>query len=124
MNPMKSRIGERARLRSRVLVVDGGARHLTLNEADALPRLEVDRRIERQRRGHLLGGAADLERHRRERNNQRCSAALDDLRRAASEVSEGRAIGSVMGCLIEAADADATLGEMQKVLHDVFGRNK
>ena len=67
---------------------------------------------------------ADVERHRRERDNQRCSGALDDLRHAAVEVSEGRAIGSVMGTLIAAADADATLGEMQKVLHDVFGRNK
>jgi hypothetical protein len=25
---------------------------------------------------------------------------------------------------VAAADADATLGEMQTVLHDVFGRNK
>ena len=67
---------------------------------------------------------ADLERHRRERDNTLCSAALENLRNAALEVSEGRAIGSVMEMLVAAADADATLGEMQTVLHDVFGRNK
>ena len=67
---------------------------------------------------------ADIERHRRERDNARCSAALESLRRAAVDVREGRAIGSVMANLIGAADADATLGEMQTVLHDVFGRNK
>ena len=67
---------------------------------------------------------ADVERHRRERDNGRCSAALEALRKAGVEVSEGRAIGSVMANLVGAADADATLGEMQTVLHDVFGRNK
>lgn len=67
---------------------------------------------------------ADVERHRRERDNRRCAEALDDLRRAALDVSEGRRIGSVMAMLVAAADADATLGEMQTVLHDVFGRNK
>ena len=67
---------------------------------------------------------ADVQRHRLERDNDRCSAALDSLRRAAVEVNEGRAIGSVMENLVAAAEADATLGEMQTVLHDVFGRNK
>ena len=67
---------------------------------------------------------ADVQRHRLVRDNDRCSAALDSLRRAAVEVSGGRAIGSVMEKLVAAAEADATLGEMQMVLHDVFGRNK
>lgn len=67
---------------------------------------------------------ADVQRHRAERDNARCTAALDALRRAAIEVSEGRAIGSTMAALVAAADADATLGEMQAVLHEVFGRNK
>lgn len=67
---------------------------------------------------------ADVERHRRERDQRRCSAALDDLRCAAIEVSNGREIGSVTEMLVAAADADATLGEMQTVLHQVFGRNK
>ena len=67
---------------------------------------------------------ADVERHRRERDNACCSAALETLRAAALEVKEGRAIGSVMENLVAAAEADATLGEMQVVLHDVFGRNK
>lgn len=67
---------------------------------------------------------ADVQRHREERDNARCTAALDDLRRAAIEVNEGRQVGSVMEKLVAAADADATLGEMQTVLHEVFGRNK
>lgn len=67
---------------------------------------------------------ADIERHRRERDNARCGAALESLKASAVEVNEGRAIGSVMAALVAAADADATLGEMQIVLHDVFGRNK
>lgn len=67
---------------------------------------------------------ADVERHRFERDAARCAAALDSLRRAAVEVNEGRAIGSVMAALVAAAEADATLGEMQAILHQVFGRNK
>ena len=66
----------------------------------------------------------DVERHRRERDTARCTAALEALRAAAVDVHEGRAIGSVMAALVAAADADATLGEMQTVLHAVFGRNK
>jgi len=66
----------------------------------------------------------DVERHRRERDNARCAAALEALRAAAVDVNEGRAIGSVMAALVAAADADATLGEMQTVLHAMFGRNK
>ena len=66
----------------------------------------------------------DIERHRRDRDAARCSAALEKLREAAVEVSEGRTIGSVMENLVAAAEADATLGEMQAILHDVFGRNK
>ena len=67
---------------------------------------------------------ADIERHRHERGNARCGAALEASRRAAVEVSEGRAIGSVMASLVAAANADATLGEMQTVLHEAFGRNE
>lgn len=67
---------------------------------------------------------ADVERHRLERDAARCAEALEALRRAAVEVNEGRAIGSVMANLVAAAEADATLGEMQAILHEVFGRNK
>jgi methylmalonyl-CoA mutase N-terminal domain/subunit len=66
----------------------------------------------------------DLERHRRERDETRCTAALAALRHAAERVRDGHDVGSVMANLVEAADADATLGEMQAVLHDIFGRNK
>lgn len=67
---------------------------------------------------------ADVERHRASRDGEKCAAALDTLRNACLDVREGRNIGSVMASLVEAADADATLGEMQAVLHEIFGRNK
>lgn len=67
---------------------------------------------------------ADLERHRRERDGAATAAALEALRTAANEVRAGRAIGSCTAALVAAAEADATLGEMQAVLFEVFGRNK
>lgn len=66
----------------------------------------------------------DLERHREHRDQAATDAALSRLRDAGAAVRDGREIGSVTECLVEAALADATLGEMQSVLHDVFGRNK
>jgi methylmalonyl-CoA mutase N-terminal domain/subunit len=68
-----------------------------------------------------LAGIAE---HRTRRDSTRTDLALAELRRAGHEVSEGREIGAVMAALVEAADAEATLGEMQSVLFDVFGRNK
>lgn len=67
---------------------------------------------------------ADLERHRAERDQAATDAALQALREAGIEVMDGNAIGSVTAALVGAAHADATLGEMQSVLFDVFGRNK
>ena len=66
----------------------------------------------------------DLERLRARRDQVRCDAALADLRRAGEKVMAGREIGSTTASLVAAAHADATLGEMQAVLFDVFGRNK
>jgi methylmalonyl-CoA mutase, N-terminal domain len=66
----------------------------------------------------------DLARHRAERDSVRTSASLNSLRAAAEEVRAGRSIGSATRALVAAAEADATLGEMQQVLFDVFGRNK
>jgi methylmalonyl-CoA mutase N-terminal domain/subunit len=66
----------------------------------------------------------DLARLRRERDQDATDAALAELRRASIAVSEGREIGAVTAALVDAAGADASLGEMQAVLHDVFGRNK
>jgi methylmalonyl-CoA mutase, N-terminal domain len=66
----------------------------------------------------------DLDRHRAARDQGRCDAALGDLRAAGEDVMAGRAIGSVTAALVAAAHADATLGEMQSVLFDVFGTNK
>jgi methylmalonyl-CoA mutase N-terminal domain/subunit len=66
----------------------------------------------------------DLARLLEERDDAMVSDALDRLRFAISEVNAGRQIGSVTGALIDAAAADATLGEMQAILFDGFGRNK
>lgn len=66
----------------------------------------------------------DLERHRAGRDQARCDAALEALRAAGLATMEARDIGGTTGALVAAADADASLGEMQTVLHDVFGRNK
>lgn len=66
----------------------------------------------------------ELARHRAERDMAGTSAALDALRAAAVDVRAGRNIGSTTRALVAAAEADATLGEMQQVLFDVFGRNK
>ena len=65
-----------------------------------------------------------LTRHRNERDPRKYADAIEELRRAANNVLAGRDIGSVMGSLIAAAGADATLGEMQAILFEVFGRNK
>lgn len=67
---------------------------------------------------------ADIERHRAARDGARWAAAMDRLRNAAIAVRDGREIGSVTENLVLAAEADATLGEMQAVLHEIFGRNK
>lgn len=67
---------------------------------------------------------ADLERHRSERDQAATDAALAGLRAAGESVQRGEAVGSTTAALVAAAHADATLGEMQSVLFDVFGRNK
>jgi methylmalonyl-CoA mutase N-terminal domain/subunit len=67
---------------------------------------------------------SEVQRHRVERDNDKCTAALEALRQAANNVHRGLMIGSVMENLVAAAYADATLGEMQAVLHEVFGINK
>jgi methylmalonyl-CoA mutase N-terminal domain/subunit len=66
----------------------------------------------------------DLQHHRATRDAQAVDRALEELRSASTAVLEGRQIGSATAALVAAADADATLGEMQAVLLDVFGRNK
>ena len=66
----------------------------------------------------------DLARHKAQRDHAKCVAAINRLREACLAVKDGREIGSVMAALVDAASADATLGEMQQVLFSVFGRNK
>ena len=66
----------------------------------------------------------DLERHRNERNDSESKSSLMELRSACDKVLSGNGVGAVMDSLVSAALADATLGEMQAVLFEKFGRNK
>ena len=66
----------------------------------------------------------DLARLRAERDQDATSAALERLRSASSAVLAGRDIGAVSEHLVQAALAGASLGEMQAVLFEIFGRNK
>ena len=66
----------------------------------------------------------DLERHRAQRDDEATTASLEKLRSAGIRIQDGQDIGSVTAALVDAAQVGATLGEMQSVLHDVFGRNK
>jgi len=66
----------------------------------------------------------DLDDLRARRDANAWSGAMDGLQRACDDVQAGREIGSVTGALVDAAAADATLGEMQGVLFAAFGRNK
>lgn len=67
---------------------------------------------------------ADLRDHRDQRDEPAVRAALAGLRAAGTATMAGRDIGGTTAALVVAAAADATLGEMQSVLFDVFGRNK
>jgi methylmalonyl-CoA mutase N-terminal domain/subunit len=98
----------------RVLV---GLNKYVVDEVDETPVFQPDPEV-----GRLV--LDDLERLKRERDPARVAERLDQLRTAVGNVVEGREIGSVTAALIDAAAADATLGEMQAVLFDGFGRNK
>ena len=66
----------------------------------------------------------DLARLRETRNDHAWRRALRDVEEAASRIMRGKQIGSLTAALVRAAEADATLGEMQEVLFSVLGRNK
>lgn len=94
-----------------------GVNRFATDEPDETPVFRPDPQVAQM-------AISDVERHRRERNQSRCDAALARLRDAAVNVVAGRKVGSVTAALVAAAHADATLGEMQTVLFDVFGTNK
>lgn len=82
--------------------------HVEDDEELRIPILEMDARgYERQ--------LARLEQVRRERDGARTTAALEALRRACAGDE------NVMPCLIECAEAEATLGETVDVMREVFG---
>ncbi len=68
--------------------------------------------------------AARVQAHRAQRDQAGCDARLGELRSAGVELMAGRSAGGVTACLVAAARAGATLGEMQAVLFETLGRNK
>jgi len=64
-----------------------------------------------------------IRKYRKKRDNQKTEAALAGVREAAIRINEDwpGSCGVLMRALIEAARAKATLGEMHKVLREVFG---
>ena len=59
------------------------------------------------------------------RNNQKTQEQLKKLEEAASNVKEKWPRGGdLMPAIIEAARANATIGEMTRVIKDIFGYNK
>ena len=87
--------------------VVGVNRHVVEEELE-IPILEIDPKGEERQRERLHN-------LRRDRDQQRWQATLDNVRQTA----EGT--GNIMPALIEAAHADATLGEVTNVLKGVFG---
>jgi methylmalonyl-CoA mutase N-terminal domain/subunit len=94
-----------------------GLNRFAVAEAPDIPVFEPDPEVARL-------ALDDLEAHKRSRDERRARLSLDALTKAAKTVRDGNDVGAVMGALIDAAHADATLGEMQTVLFEVFGFNK
>ena len=64
-----------------------------------------------------------VQKYRQERDNSKTEVALSELRKAAIRIEKEwpQSCGVLMPALIEAARARATLGEMHRVLREVFG---
>ena len=86
----------------------GVNKHAEKNEELRIPILEMDPAGYKRQ-------VARLEQVRRERDNERTARALAALREACSGDE------NVMPCLIECAEAEATLGETVDVMREVFG---
>ena len=85
----------------------GVNRHIT-NEELEIPILQIDPKGEEKQRERLV-------RLRAERDPHRWQSSLENVRRVAQSDE------NIMPALIEAAHADATLGEITDVLKTVFG---
>ena len=90
------------------LVIVGVNKYVT-DEPDNMKVFEPDPEAEKR-------AIAGVIRHRRERDNDKTQAALDELRAEAIEVRKTDTGGEVMNRLVAAAHADATIGEMHAVL--------
>ncbi|CAB4920364.1 unannotated protein [freshwater metagenome] len=100
--------GERPLIGVNRFVTDEPEEHNVFRPDPAVARMAID----------------DLNRVKAQRDQAACDAALTRLREAGENVMAGREIGSCTAALVDAALADASLGEMQAILFDVFGTNK
>ncbi len=85
-----------------------GVNAFVTNETDSLDLLRIDPRVETQQ-------VERVRQVRRTRDGARCSAALEELRRA------GTGSDNLMPYILDAVRAYATEGEIMAVLADVFG---
>ncbi|MBD58703.1 MAG: methylmalonyl-CoA mutase [Citromicrobium sp.] len=81
------------------------------DKEDEIDTLDIDNHKVRQSQ------IARIERVRSERDDMACQAALDALARGAAQSQ-----GNLLALAVEAARADATLGEISEAMEDVFGR--
>ena len=92
-----------------------GVNKYVSDEEQKVPVFKIDPKIEET-------AIERVRAYRAKRDNAKTEAALDKLREAAKRVDEEwPSGGDLMSSLIETAKANATLGEMQGVLKEVFG---
>jgi methylmalonyl-CoA mutase N-terminal domain/subunit len=92
-----------------------GVNKYVSDEEQKVPVFKIDPKIEET-------AIERVRAYRARRDNAKTEAALDKLREAAKRVDEKwPSGGDLMPSIIEAAKANATLGEMQGILKDVFG---
>ncbi|MBE7639147.1 methylmalonyl-CoA mutase [Salegentibacter sp. BLCTC] len=103
---------KQARIDSETDIIVGTNKY-RLDKEDELVTLEVDNQTVRKQQ------IARLEKIKKERDNKRCTDALNDLTECAKKENE-----NLLSLAVEAARHRATLGEISDALEEVYGRHK
>ncbi|MBI6119840.1 methylmalonyl-CoA mutase [Salegentibacter maritimus] len=103
---------KQARIDSETDIIVGTNKY-RLDKEDELVTLEVDNQTVRKQQ------IARLEKIKKERDNKRCTDALNDLTECAKKEN-----GNLLSLAVEAARHRATLGEISDALEEVYGRHK
>ncbi|MBI6117267.1 methylmalonyl-CoA mutase [Salegentibacter maritimus] len=103
---------KQARIDSETDIIVGTNKY-RLDKEDELVTLEVDNQTVRKQQ------IARLEKIKKERDNKRCTDALNDLTECAKKEN-----GNLLSLAVEAARHLATLGEISDALEEVYGRHK